>query len=96
MLPKRYGNAISAAAALQNRARCEAEAAPLLSSTAQRESQRPQGVRTRTPEDRSRAVVGASDTRVHSVRKCTDQAGIASLLLCRAAAESAAVRSAWA
>ena len=41
-LPKRYGNGISAAAALQNRARCEAEAAPLLSSTAQRESQRPQ------------------------------------------------------
>ena len=27
------------------------------------------GVRTRTPEDRSRAVVGASDTRVHSVRR---------------------------
>ena len=52
-------------------------------STAQRESQRPQGVRTRTPEDRSRAVVGASDTRIHSVRKCADQAGIASLLLCR-------------
>ena len=48
-------------------------------STAQRESQRPQGVRTRTPEDRSRAVVGASDTQAHSVRKCTQRAGIASL-----------------
>ena len=33
------------------------------------------GVRTRTPEDRSRAVVGANDTQAHSVRR----AGIASL-----------------
>ena len=79
MLPKRYGNAISAAAALQNRARCEAEAA-LLSSTAQRENQRPQ---RRPNPHRQSNIVGASDTQAHSVRKCADQAGIASLLLCR-------------
>ena len=55
---------------------CSADASPSA-------HKRSQGVRTRPPEDRSRAVVGASDTRVHSVRKCADQAGIASLLLCR-------------